>query len=54
MKYLISFLIYLVGETEDEDLNREYVEETTRDVVIIAAGKLITSNVVPLVKTSRI
>ncbi|XP_057532068.1 sister-chromatid cohesion protein 3 isoform X2 [Amaranthus tricolor] len=36
------------SETEDEDLNREYVEETTRDVVIIAAGKLITSNVVPL------
>ncbi|KMT19550.1 hypothetical protein BVRB_1g011700 [Beta vulgaris subsp. vulgaris] len=36
------------NETEDEDVNREYVEETTRDAVIIAAGKLVTSDVVPM------
>lgn len=36
------------NETEDEGVNREYVEETTRDAVIIAAGKLVTSDVVPM------
>ncbi|KAL2894271.1 Sister-chromatid cohesion protein 3 [Bienertia sinuspersici] len=36
------------NETGDEDANREYVEETTRDAVVIAAGKLVTSDVVPV------
>ncbi|XP_021761058.1 sister-chromatid cohesion protein 3-like [Chenopodium quinoa] len=36
------------NETEDEDVNREYVEETTRDAVVIAAGKLVTSDVVSM------
>ncbi|KAK9726183.1 hypothetical protein RND81_05G196200 [Saponaria officinalis] len=35
------------NETED-DVNREYVEDTTRDAVMIAAGKLVTGDVVPL------
>ncbi|KNA23818.1 hypothetical protein SOVF_021720 [Spinacia oleracea] len=36
------------NETEDADVNKEYVEETTRDAVVIAAGKLVTSDVVPM------
>ncbi|KAL9228113.1 hypothetical protein vseg_003727 [Gypsophila vaccaria] len=35
------------NETED-DVNREYVEDTTRDAVMIAAGKLVTGDVIPL------
>ncbi|KAF7818257.1 sister-chromatid cohesion protein 3 [Senna tora] len=34
-------------ETEDEDVNREYAEETNRDAVMIAAAKLIASDAVP-------
>lgn len=34
-------------ETEDEYMNREYVEETNRDAVMIAAAKLIANDVVP-------
>ncbi|KAK1561092.1 hypothetical protein Q3G72_034335 [Acer saccharum] len=34
-------------ETEDEDVNKEYVEETNRDAVMIAAAKLIATDVVP-------
>lgn len=36
-------------ETEDDDTNREYVEETNRDAVIIAASKLIAVDAVPKV-----
>lgn len=43
--------MFLADETEDADVNKEYVEETTRDAVVIAAGKLVTSDVVPMVKT---
>ncbi|OVA11427.1 STAG [Macleaya cordata] len=34
-------------ETEDEDANREYIEETNRDAVMIAAAKLVASDTVP-------
>jgi len=34
-------------ETEDEDANKEYVEETNRDAVIIAAAKLVAIDAVP-------
>lgn len=36
-------------ETDEEDENKEYVEETNRDVAAIAACKLVTSDVVPKV-----
>lgn len=46
----LMFLAYcLLDETEDEDVNREYVEETNRDAVMIAAAKLIASDAVPKV-----
>ncbi|CAL9227857.1 unnamed protein product [Arabidopsis halleri] len=34
-------------ETDEEDENMEYVEETNRDVAVIAACKLVASDVVP-------
>ncbi|XP_027352441.1 sister-chromatid cohesion protein 3 isoform X2 [Abrus precatorius] len=34
-------------EAEDEDVNKEFAEETNRDAVMIAAAKLIASDVVP-------
>nr|XP_043635898.1 sister-chromatid cohesion protein 3 [Erigeron canadensis] len=34
-------------ETEDEDGNKEYVEETNRDAVMIAASKLVVYGAVP-------
>ncbi|XP_057964009.1 sister-chromatid cohesion protein 3 isoform X2 [Malania oleifera] len=34
-------------ETEDADANKEYVEETNRDAVMIAAAKLVASDTVP-------
>ncbi|KAK7337377.1 hypothetical protein VNO77_17946 [Canavalia gladiata] len=34
-------------EAEDEDVNKEYAEETNRDAVMIAVGKLIANGVVP-------
>ncbi|OMP06606.1 Armadillo-like helical [Corchorus olitorius] len=34
-------------ETEDEDANKEYIEETNRDAVMIAAAKLIANSTVP-------
>ncbi|KDP21541.1 hypothetical protein JCGZ_22012 [Jatropha curcas] len=33
-------------ETEDEDSNKEYIEETNRDAVVIAAAKLVASGTV--------
>ncbi|KAJ4829530.1 hypothetical protein Tsubulata_035680 [Turnera subulata] len=33
-------------ETEDEDANKEYIEETNRDAVIIAAAKLVVNDTV--------
>jgi cohesin complex subunit SA-1/2 len=34
-------------ETDEEDENKEYIEETNRDVSVIAACKLVASDVVP-------
>uniref|UniRef100_A0A5B7CBP1 Putative sister-chromatid cohesion protein 3 isoform X2 n=1 Tax=Davidia involucrata TaxID=16924 RepID=A0A5B7CBP1_DAVIN len=34
-------------ETEDEDVDKEYVEETNRDAVVIAAAKLVAIDAVP-------
>ncbi|XP_058083552.1 sister-chromatid cohesion protein 3 [Magnolia sinica] len=34
-------------ETEDEDVNEEYIEETNPDTVMIAAAKLVASDTVP-------
>lgn len=39
----------IIDETEDEDVNREYVEETNRDAVMIAAAKLVACDAVPKV-----
>lgn len=38
--------LLLTDETEDEDVNKEYVEETNRDAVMIAAAKLVASDTV--------
>lgn len=37
-------------ETEDEDVNREYIEETNRDALMIAAAQLAVSDKVSKVK----
>jgi hypothetical protein len=44
-----SFSMFLTDETEDEDVNKEYIEETNRDAVMIAAAKLVASDAVPKV-----
>ena len=33
-------------ETEDEDANEEYIEDTNRDAVMIAAAKLVLADTV--------
>jgi hypothetical protein len=40
IKYLCS------DETEDEDANEEYIEDTNRDAVMIAAAKLVLADTV--------
>lgn len=37
-------------ETEDEEANQEYIEETNRDAVMIAAAKLVATNTIPKVR----
>ncbi|KAM7495930.1 hypothetical protein LguiA_020344 [Lonicera macranthoides] len=39
--------LYISDETEDEDVNKDYVEETYRDAVIIAAAKLVATDAIP-------
>ncbi|KAJ3681089.1 hypothetical protein LUZ60_015578 [Juncus effusus] len=34
-------------ETEDDEANQEYIEETNRDAVMIAAGKLVATDTIP-------
>lgn len=47
---LLRYLNYFfTDETEDEDANKEYIEETNRDVVIVAAAKLVADDTVPKV-----
>lgn len=36
----------ITDETEDEDVDKEYVEETNRDAVMVAAAKLVASDTV--------
>lgn len=37
-------------ETEEDDSNREYIEETNRDAIIIAVAKLVAVEAVPKVR----
>ncbi|OMO64970.1 stromal antigen [Corchorus olitorius] len=37
----------LFSISEDQDVDREYIEETSREVVMIAAAKLIVTDIVP-------
>ncbi|GMI66557.1 sister-chromatid cohesion protein 3, SISTER-CHROMATID COHESION PROTEIN 3 [Hibiscus trionum] len=37
----------ILDETDDEDVNREYTEETNKDNVMLVAAKLIASDTVP-------
>lgn len=39
----------LTDEAEEEDAKKEYVEETNKDAVMIAAAKLIATDAVPKV-----
>ena len=41
-------------EAEEEDAKKEYVEETNRDAVMIAAAKLIATDAVPKVTIASI
>lgn len=41
--------MFLADETEDEDVNKEYIEEINRDAVMIAAAKLVAGDAVPKV-----
>lgn len=44
--------ICFADETEDEEANKEYIEETNRDAAMIAAAKLIANDTVPKVSVS--
>ena len=46
---VIYLQCFLSDETEDEESNKEYIEETNRDAVMIASAKLVVSNAVPRV-----
>lgn len=37
-----------LNETEDEDFNREYVEETSGDTVMVAVSQLVATDTVPM------
>lgn len=49
LQILVTPCTCIADETEDEDVNKEYIEETNRDAVMIAAAKLIASDTVPKV-----
>ena len=44
-----SLSCQFLDEAEDEDVNKEYAVETSRDNMTIAVGKLIANDVVPKV-----
>lgn len=44
--------VHFTDDTEDEDMKKEYIEETNRDAVMIAAAKLVASDTVSKVSTS--
>jgi len=56
--FQITYYLFLpdfdTDETDEEDENKEYIEETNRDVSVIAACKLVASDVVPKVLTKCI
>lgn len=52
LPWISSFIAYLTDETEEDDNNQEYVEETNRDAVMIAAAMLVSTDVVPKVNIS--
>lgn len=39
--------LYISDETEDEDVNKEYIEEINRDAIMVAAAKLVAIDTVP-------
>ncbi|GKB03784.1 sister-chromatid cohesion protein 3, partial [Tanacetum coccineum] len=43
---LCEYQLDISDETEEEDANKEYVEETNRDAIMIAAAKLVASGAV--------
>ena len=45
-----SFIFVRIDESEDEDTSKEYVEETNKDAIMIAAAKLVASDTVSTVK----
>ncbi|KAI8025496.1 Sister-chromatid cohesion protein 3 [Camellia lanceoleosa] len=47
LKLQMYLLWVSVDETEDEDIHKEYVEETNRQAIMIAAAKLIANDTVP-------
>ncbi|XP_077232423.1 sister-chromatid cohesion protein 3 [Tasmannia lanceolata] len=44
---LCELRLNISDETEDEDVNEEYIEEINRDSVMIAAAKLVATDTVP-------
>lgn len=44
---LCEQLLDISDETEDEEANEEYIEETNRDAILIVAAKLVVSSTVP-------
>ncbi len=44
--------MFLTDETEDEDVNKDYIEEINRDAVMIAAAKMVIIDAVPKVNIS--
>lgn len=46
---MVCLMISYTDETDDEDVNEEYIEEINRDIVMIAAAKLVASDTVPKV-----
>ncbi|XP_038682109.1 sister-chromatid cohesion protein 3 isoform X3 [Tripterygium wilfordii] len=43
---LCELQLNVSDETEDEDVNREYIEESNRDAIMIAAAKLVANDTV--------
>jgi hypothetical protein len=45
----LSSFMFLTVKTEDKVLNKDYIEETNRDAVMIAAAKMVAVDAVPKV-----
>jgi len=46
-----SFIFVHIDECEDEGASKEYVEETNKDAIMIAASKLVASDTVSKVNS---